>query len=262
VVKGTAALAAAGVLAAVAGQAGLSEVDLRATVTSGGHERGYRVSVPAGAAPEAPLPAVVLYNGSGSPVDGLWNDWKALASERRVILIGPDAWERGAWRIPEDSPEYTKDVVEAVKAAYPVDPRRVSLFGHSGGGHHVIQVGLLESEYFAGIATHAGALVPGFEALLDRAPRKIPLALWIGTDDRVVPIDVVRATHEQFESRHFLSQITEMPGHGHGWRERSRDVVRQAWAFLERCRLSSNPVYQPYRFNGGGPVGFDTLPPA
>jgi hypothetical protein len=28
----------------------------------------------------------------------------------------------------------------------------------------------LESEYFAGIAAAAGALVPGFEALLDRSP--------------------------------------------------------------------------------------------
>ena len=237
----------------LASQPGQAEQDLRESVASGGRERGYRVFVPAGAAPDVRWPAVVLYNGSGSPVDGLWAEWTAVARERQVVLIAPDAHERGAWRIPEDSPEFTKDVVEAVKGRHPVDPRRVSLFGHSGGGHHVIQVGLLESEYFAGIAAHAGALIPGYEGLLDRAPRKIPLGLWIGTEDRVVPIDFVRATHAEFQSRNFLTQITEMPGHGHGWRERGADVARQAWAFLSRCRLSSNPVYQPYRFGGQSP---------
>ncbi len=225
--------------------------DRHETITVGGRERGYRLFVPAGEPPPDGWPAVVLYNGSGSRVDGLWDAWRPLARDKHVVLIGPDAYERGAWRIPEDSPEFSKDVIEAVKARHRLDPRRVSLFGHSGGGHHVIQVGLLESEYFAGVAAHAGALVPGFEALLDRAPRKIPTALWIGTDDRVVPIEYVRATRDQFEVRNYLVQLTEMPGHGHGWAERADDVVRQAWAFLSRCRLTSDPVYQPYRFNGG-----------
>jgi poly(3-hydroxybutyrate) depolymerase len=233
------------------GLAGQAEQDLRGTLTVDGRERGYRVFVPEGRPSGAGWPAVVLYNGSGSRVEALWSSWLPLARERGIVLVAPDAWERGAWRIPEDSPDYSRDVVEAVKARFPVDPRRVSLFGHSGGGHHVIQVGLLESEYFAGVAAHAGALVPGFEALLDRAPRKIPAALWIGTDDRVVPIEFVRATRDEFESRNYFVQLTEMPGHGHSWAERADDVVRQAWAFLARCRLTSDPVYQPYRFNGG-----------
>ena len=190
----------------------------------------------------------MLYNGSGSRVDGLWSFWKTVAGKEGVILLGPTAFAAGAWRIPEDSPEFTRDVVEAAKARFPIDPRRIYLFGHSGGGHHVLQVGLLESEYIAAVAAHAGALVPTFFPAIEKARRKIPIALWIGTDDQVVPIGFVRNTHDALTQAGFTSKLTVLPGHSHAFAARGQEVAEKAWEFLSKHRLTSDPVYQPYKF--------------
>ena len=218
-------------------------------VAADGTTRSYRVYVPEERAGRSGLmPAVVLYNGSGSRVDGLWSFWKTLASKEGIVLLGPTAFASGAWRIPEDSPEFTRDVVEAAKARFPIDPRRVYLFGHSGGGHHVLQVGLLESEYVAAVATHAGALVPTFFPVIEKAPRKIPMAMWIGSDDKVVPIQFVRDTHEALRKQGFTTKLTVLPGHDHSFAARGKEVVEKAWEFLSPHRLAADPVYQPWKF--------------
>jgi poly(3-hydroxybutyrate) depolymerase len=131
------------------------ERDIKETLIVDGQTRSYRIFVPEGAGRAEPAPAVMLFNGSGSPVDSLMNFWKVIARTDGVILIGPTAFAPGAWRIPEDSPDFTRDVVEHARAKYPIDTQRVYLFGHSGGGHHVLQVALLESEYFAAVAAQS-----------------------------------------------------------------------------------------------------------
>jgi poly(3-hydroxybutyrate) depolymerase len=229
-----------------------TDQDLTETiVASDGATRTYRVFVPASAGQHERAPAVVLYNGSGSRVDGLWNVWTTVARKDGVILLGPTAFAPGAWRIPEDSPDFTRDVVEAAKRRFPIDPRRVSLFGHSGGGHHVLQLGLLESEYFAGVAAHAGALAPAFFAAIEKAPRRIPIALWIGTDDQVVPVRFVRDTYDALLQEHFPAKLTELKKHTHSFAERGPEVVEKAWEFLAKARLTRDPVYQPYKFGRG-----------
>jgi len=185
------------IAATAIGTAQSDERDRRFSLTSNGRERAYRVFVPDGFGKSGPGPAVVLFNGSGSPVDGLMDPWKEIARKDGVILIGPDAFQSGAWRIPQDSPDFTGEVVEDAKAKFKIDPRRVYLFGHSGGAGHVLLLGLLESEYFAAVGAHAGALRPDDRKLLDVPQRKIPMAIWVGTKDQMVPLKMVRARSDR-----------------------------------------------------------------
>jgi poly(3-hydroxybutyrate) depolymerase len=225
------------------------ERDLRESIVSGGRQRSYRLFVPDGFGRGGPAPAVVLFNGSGSSVDALMNHWRDVARRDGVLLIGPGAFASGAWRIPGDSPEFTQEVVEAVKARFPIDPRRVYLAGHSGGAGHVLLLGLLESEYFAAVAAHAGALRPGDAPIIDRAQRKIPMAIWVGTRDSMVPLRMVRDTGAVLKARGFPVALTEIPGHTHSYDELGRDVTAQAWEFLRKEALHTDPRYQPYQFN-------------
>jgi len=242
-------LAALGVVATVvAGDAQSADQDLRASIASGGRERHYRLFVPDGFGKAGPGPAIVLYNGSGSRVDGLMDPWQEIARKEGILLIGPDAYQSGAWRIPQDSPDFTGEVVEAVKAKYPVDPRRVYLFGHSGGAGHVILLGLLESEYFAAVGAHAGALRPDDRALLDVPQRKIPMAIWIGTKDEMVPLKMVRDTLAVLTSRQFPAKVFELPGHTHSYAERAKDVTPAAWDFLKKESLTAEPKFYRYPF--------------
>jgi poly(3-hydroxybutyrate) depolymerase len=223
-----------------------SEQDLHFKVTANGRE--YRVFVPDGFGKTGPGPAVVLFNGSGSAVDGLLDPWKAIARKEGVMLIGQTAAAQGAWRIPQDSPDPTQLVVEDAKSRFPIDQRRVYLFGHSGGAGHVILLGLLESEYFAAVALHAGALRSSDRKLLDVPPRKIPIAIWSGTQDQMVPIKMVRDTLAVLTSRGFPAKAVEIPGHTHSYAERSDEVTAAAWAFLKNESLPADPRYARYQF--------------
>lgn len=225
-----------------------ADQDLRFTIRSNGRDRTYRIFVPADFGKSGPGPAVVLFNGSGSPVDGLLDPWKDVARKEGVILIGQTAFAQGAWRIPQDSPDPTQEVVEDAKARFPIDQRRIYLFGHSGGANHVILLGLLESEYFAAVAAHAGALRSSDRKLLDVPPRKIPIAIWSGTQDQMVPIKAVRETLVVLTSKGFPNKVVEIPAHTHSYAEKSGEVTAAAWAFLKDHSLQTDPRYARYPF--------------
>jgi phospholipase/carboxylesterase len=234
--------------AALVPQSGI-EQDLTESLAIGGATRSYRVFVPESAGKNGPPPAVVLFNGSGSSVEPLMKYWKDVARKNGIILIGPGAFAAGAWRIPQDSPDFTGEVVEAVKAKWGVDPRRVYLFGHSGGAGHVLLLALLESEYFAAVAAHAGALRDGDAPLLDVPKRKMPIAIWVGTNDRMVPLDVVRATYDALIARDYSIRVTEIKGHTHAFDERGEELTTKAWDFLRKEKLAKDPRFYRYAFD-------------
>jgi polyhydroxybutyrate depolymerase len=82
-------------------------------------------------------------------------------------------------------------VVETVASRHPINRRRVYLFGYSGGGHFALQMAVAEAEYFAGAAVYAGALRGELTNLVSLARRKIPIALYAGSEDKIVPVNEV-----------------------------------------------------------------------
>ena len=225
-----------------------ADQDLRFTIKSNGRDRTYRVFVPADFGKSGPGPAVVLFNGSGSPVDGLMDPWKEIARKESVALIGPEAFKSGAWRIPEDSPDFTQEVVASALSKFPIDQRRVYLFGHSGGAGHVLLLGLLESEYFAAVGAHASALRPEDRRLLDVPKRKMPMKIWIGTEDAMVPIKAVRETLAVLTAKGFPAEVSELRGHTHSYGERGAATTAEAWEFLKPHALPADPVFYKYSF--------------
>jgi len=242
-------LACAVVLAASAAITAQSdERDQRFSLTSNGRDRSYRVFVPDSFGKSGPGPAVVLFNGSGSPVDGLFDPWKDIARKEGVLLVGQTAFAQGAWRIPEDSPDFTQEVIESAMTKFAIDPRRVYLFGHSGGAGHVLLLGLLESEYFAAVGAHAGALRDSDRPLLDVPQRKIPMAIWVGTKDQMVPLKMVRDTLAVLTKRGFPAKTFEISGHTHSYAERAPEVTAAAWEFLRKESLTADPKFYRYPF--------------
>ena len=81
-------------------------------------------------------------------------------------------------------------------------------------------MGVLESEYFAAVAAHAGVLNEAMFLLIERAPRKIPMAIWVDDSDRLFPVRVVRATQEAFNKHGFDAQLTVIGRHTHWYYDR------------------------------------------
>lgn len=209
----------------------------RETLQSGGEERSYVLFVPDDLEPGVQVPLLLVLHGSRRDGKSIASKWDRLAKKEGFIVAGPESHNSDFWAAPEDGPEFLLDVVEAIQAEHPVDPSRVYLFGHSAGGHFVIQIGLWKSTEFAAVAAHAGAMQSGNEWLYERAKRKIPIFLVSGTLDQVVPILSVRRTHQELKDGGFPTEFWEMPRHDHWYYDLAGLINERAWEFLERYRL-------------------------
>ncbi|HYK41246.1 MAG TPA: PHB depolymerase family esterase [Thermoanaerobaculia bacterium] len=217
----------------------------KVSVTSSGRARTYWLFVPEAKDP-GPRPILLLLHGSRRNGETLVVPWKDLAQKEGIVLAGPDSLDSVHWTTPTDGPELLRDVVDDVAAKTPIDLRRVYLFGHSAGACMALEMGAFESNYFAAVAIHAGAIPTEDFGAFDWAKRKIPYAFWIGTRDQFFALDWVRANRDALKSRGFPVAFTEMPGHDHNYYSVAKDVNRQAWDFLKPQRLPADPIFATY----------------
>ena len=135
------------------------------TITSQNKQRAFYLFAPESVKKGTPAPLIVLLHGSGRNGLSLVDKWKDLAAKEGIILVGPDSLDPSIWRSPADGPDFLHELVENIKFRYTINPRRVYLFGHSGGAIFALYMSLLESEYFAAAAIHAGALAKNDPAI-------------------------------------------------------------------------------------------------
>lgn len=211
-------------------------------------DRSYFLFVPEGIDKAKLAPMMVMLHGTGRNGSSLVDKWKEVAKREGIIIVAPEASNGQSWRIPEDVPDAIYDLVEIVKAKYPVNPRRVYLFGHSGGATTALYLALLESEYFAAAAVHAGALRPGDEPYIGRARRKTPISIIVGTNDPFFPLAAVRATRDMLNPRGFSVQLSEIKNHTHDYYARSAEINTIVWNYLKGNELSVDPKYERYKW--------------
>jgi poly(3-hydroxybutyrate) depolymerase len=216
----------------------------RESLTARGARRTYYLSVPDGASRETPAPLLLLFNGEGRNGTSLIDQWQDLAAKNGIILVAPDSSDSAQWDPRADPPNFVREIVEAVKTKYSVDPRRVYLFGNSAGGVYALYLSLTEPDYFAAAAVHGGALTEQDDHEMPVATRKIPLAIWIGTNDRHFSLTQARATRDALQAHGFPVQLNEMPGENHNYYVHSGEVNKAAWDFLSEHELQGEPRYQ------------------
>jgi len=220
----------------------------RETIESQGKKRTYYLMVPQNASADHPAPLVLLLHGSGHNGQSLMDKWKDLGAKEGVFLAAPDAFNPEGWRTGLDGPDFLHDVLSEVKTKYPVDQRRMYVFGHSAGAVFALYMGLFESEYFAAIAIHAGALRPTDGDVAADAARKIPFHIAVGTVDQYFPLEAVRATRDLLVKNGFSVELIEMKGHDHWYYDLAPKINATAWAFLKDKKLTADPQYTEYSF--------------
>ncbi|HWP53898.1 MAG TPA: PHB depolymerase family esterase [Pyrinomonadaceae bacterium] len=215
------------------------------TITSGGRKRSYYLFVPDKL--KAPAPLVVLLHGSGHNGRSLIDKWQDLAEKEGFIIAGPDSEDPSAWVLGKDGPDFLYDLVEALKSKHPINPRRVYLFGHSGGAVFGLVMSTVASEYFAAVAVHAGAFRSKTEIeMISNVKRKIPISIWVGTSDPFFSLREVRATRDAFGAKDIVVQVNEIPGHDHNYYGIAGRINASAWDFLKQVELSAEPKYSPF----------------
>jgi poly(3-hydroxybutyrate) depolymerase len=212
-------------------------------IVFGGAQRTYLL-YPAAPGSE-PAPLLLLLHGSGRDAASIFDLWQPLAKKERIVLVAPDAFNRAGWSTATDGPDFMRQIIDEVTVGGGIDKRRMYIFGHSAGGHHAIDLGLLESEYFAAVAVHAGVLIePG--AILPMADRKIPVSMWNGLDDPTVPIAAARSTLKTLTAGGFPASLVEIPAHTHDYYGLAGQVNKEAWQMLKTVTLPADPKFKSY----------------
>ena len=207
-----------------------------------GKKRTVHYFAPSG---DKPLPLVILLHGSNRNGRVMVDEWKSLAAKEQVIVAGPDAIRPETWLMDQDGTGFMHEVVKALNTKRTIDPTRTYIFGHSSGAEFALILGLLESEYFAAMAVHAGGLHEENASVFQYAKRKVPVALWIGDRDPLVPLEPIKKTREMFETRGFPVTLKVMKGHDHNYYAVSGDLNKEVWAFFKESALPA-PFYQEY----------------
>ena len=161
--------------------------------------------------------------------------WRAMALHNGILLIAPDLPRDAAFE--DIAPEFFRRLTGAVEAEWSVNKRRVYVFGHSMGGYLAFDAAMFDADVFAAAAIHASFIAPDYAGIVDRAARKIPIALYIGDADQAVSIENVRATRELLLAHGFPLHYLELPGHDHNYGAMSGKINLDAWEYLSKRRL-------------------------
>jgi poly(3-hydroxybutyrate) depolymerase len=213
-----------------------------------GETRPYALYVPADL-PAGPVPLLLTFHGSGRDGKSLVQKWTKLADQHKLIVAGLHSKDSQVWQIPVDGPDLQKALVEALRSRYPIDPRRIYLFGHSGGASFSLQLGLIESEYFAAVAVHAGAFrEPADFNLLTYVKRLIPFKIIVGDRDPFFSVASVEKTAEAFRKRGLPVDLELVKYHDHDYYGKAQKFNESAWAFLSGHKLESDPKFKEYAF--------------
>jgi predicted esterase len=233
--------------AAVFGQAASEKIS-KISINHGGKKRIYYLYVPQILLSKStPSPLLILLHGSGRNGLSLLEKWLDLADSEGIILAAPDAIDSARWSMEVDGPDFLRTLTESLKSKYAVDQHRVYLFGHSAGAVFALEMGMLEAEYFAAAALHAGAWQgqEGYK-MASFATRKIPIAIFIGTIDQSFSLNDARTTRDVMKARGIPVTLTEIPGHDHWYYDIAPQINKYAWSFLRDMVLSGDQKFLEY----------------
>jgi len=176
---------------------------LAVTRTAAGRE--YALDVPPQVALGKPVPLVVLLHGYGATGQGqaTYFGLDAQVAKRGFLLAKPDGTRdtdgsgKRYWNAfpaccasvadssPVDDVAFLMALVNDVESAYPVDPDRVYLIGHSNGAFMAYRMACDHAETFAAVVALAGAVEPS----LCHPSRPVSVAVVHGTQDHVIKVE-------------------------------------------------------------------------
>ena len=207
-----------------------------------GRARTYALFVPPRPKGTAGYSVVVLQHGTGGSGPGMVEAWKPLAESQHLILVAPNGLGKYGWSVPDDGPELQEAILKQVAAEFPLDDRRLYLFGFSAGGDFVFYAALQQSRYFAGACVHLASLRPRQFPMLDLAERQIPLYYSAGIEDKIFPLAEATATEAEFQRRKWPFKYVNLPiGHEYD----PSDINPRCWDFLKKQALAEAPASTP-----------------
>jgi poly(3-hydroxybutyrate) depolymerase len=237
---------AAALFCACAGAASAAPNFTKQLLDHDGTRRAYYLSAPKDLAAGEKRPLVLAFHGSGGEGSKIVDNWARLAQRERFFVAGLKSLNRWNWTIPEDGPDLVHKLTETLLAKLPIDSSRIYLFGHSAGAVFALRLGLLESQYFAAVAVHAGSFRNSADfATIRMARRKLPLLIISGDRDPIFTLASVKSTIAAMQAAGIPAESFIMHG-DHRYYALGDSVNVRAWEFLKKHSLKATPRYEAY----------------
>ncbi|WNG32743.1 phospholipase [Archangium violaceum] len=209
------------------------------SLTVRGETYPYSVYLPPGYRPGASWPVILaLHDANARGKDGQRPRTQSLAEAARVhperypaVLVLPQCPPDREWS--GEVADFALEALERTLTEYGGDRKRVYLAGQSMGARGVVQLAARYPERFAAVVAVSGRYTdrPGLDKL-----KGLPLWMWHGEADSVVPVSESRALLEQLKSGGGNAvRYTELPGLGHDIFDTVYlDKAVSTWLFAQR----------------------------
>lgn len=165
------------------------------SIQSGGQWRSYRLYVPAGYQPGAPVPLLLNLHGLGSNAfeQENYGDFRPIADTAHFLIVHPNGTFNGTQRFwngfgltPPNDVAFLSALIDSIGAAYAVDPDRIYSTGMSNGGIMTYELACQLSPRLAAVASVTGTMATTRIAPCSPA-HPMPVLEIHGTADNTVP---------------------------------------------------------------------------
>ncbi len=181
-----------------------------------------------------PLPAILLIHGGGGKGPDLIGAWQNFAEQNGIILVGPTLPLGGNFETAV-APQLYPMIMDAARSEWNIDAKRIYLFGVSAGGYTVFDAGMLDSQYFAAGGVFAAVITPDYDWIVQRATRKIPVAIYIGDRDEFFTVAQAQATRDLLAANGFPVRLTIFPNLDHNYGAVADAVNADLWNFFNQA---------------------------
>jgi predicted esterase len=227
----------------------------------------YRMWAPEKQPEQKHLGLIVCFHGMNGNEDHMTGF--AIEAAKRVKLTGEyvimGGKSKGAgWASSDD--KWLLLWIDWAMKTYPIDPRRVYIWGMSNGGWMVKRFGWEHQELFAGVVSYCGGGVDFNQTPKGEkaAPKAGPLSPaetrteWYfvhGDADKEVAVDASRRAIKELGEKGYRYVYREIDGADHGGITRYPDVADDAFLFLHALRHKVIPVTKDERTSLASMIG-------
>src|SRR5436190_991911 len=156
---------------------------------------------------------------------------EAAGQQEHIVLAAPSSIKIESWSMKDDPPAYIQQVITDVMSHHEIDRRRIYVFGFSAGAHYTIKLCLAFPDSFAACGSAMGALDEKLFPSLDNLHGKVPLVLFTGSDDTIVPAQAVLSTYKALRERGYEVKLQNYPGQDHNYYRLSGEINKKTWEF-------------------------------
>ena len=165
-----------------------------------------------------------------------WRQWiqpVELVGRRAGTPVATAAIKQGDVRYTNtELLNWTRSLVNRIRAAYAIDADRIYLMGHSRGGEGTYYRGGKYNDTWAGMAALSGA---GGMADATAAARfaSVPVLIMHGSQDSIVPVTTSRRSAMALQAAGAQHIFLEMPGKDHEfWIRRGAENMEKVFLFF------------------------------